>query len=656
MENQRTTAGNLPATYSELADFGRRVQSTGGRSTGQVANYQTALKTWWECHGRSRTTVVAGDFQAEYARLLDAYISRAQENLSSRTVKDRLEHLEWWRQLATKMQREDSLPPSFGDALRVGYERSGLTQRVLASEAGICVESMKRWLAGKGLPERNTLPAIERLELAMSLPPGSLVSRMPKTRRGQTAAPTTSFGKRMKDNLRQTGKFALPASDRLRDQWTQVIELKTDVSREGAKARNTWRLKTPDKVGIRVEWCMVLDGRVSVSAGIAYKQISRYLGFLALSRELGGRALPAPQLDTLAWLVRSDFVIAHIKWIRARSGGLRHNGLFNVLHNLGGLLQPNAGFLWLNPSIGKTLPVDVREEIGLDDRDFKTSWREACAAGWTRLREFERRLALEGKIEKSRDPKESLQEYIGSDFPLKELVRLVAAIESDPPDLRQKRSHAAWIRDVLLLKILIRHPLRVHHFSIMKFRGPGAHLKQAGTSWRLRFDIAEFKNAGSSAATDYEVTLAPELVAWLHKYLSEARPILYGANDCDFLFLPSQTAGAPRKPENEAGIAATGVWSTHGIYVRMKELTAHYSVSGLGLNPHGPRHIIATDHLRRNPREYAVVARMLNDKLETVIREYDHTEIEDGVRTISEGIELAERQLNLGTGRVGLRA
>jgi hypothetical protein len=42
---------------------------------------------------------------------------------------------------------------------------------------------------------------------------------------------------------------------------------------------------------------------------------------------------------------------------------------------------------------------------------------------------------------------------------------------------------------------------------------------------------------------------------------------------------------------------------------------------------------------------------MLNDKLETVIREYDHTEQQDGVRILGASVDQAERELREESGR-----
>ena len=51
-----------------------------------------------------------------------------------------------------------------------------------------------------------------------------------------------------------------------------------------------------------------------------------------------------------------------------------------------------------------------------------------------------------------------------------------------------------------------------------------------------------------------------------------------------------------------------------------------------GFGPHAFRHIVAHSYLKSNPKAYAVVADILNDRLETVIQEYGHVETADNFR------------------------
>ena len=118
---------------------------------------------------------------------------------------------------------------------------------------------------------------------------------------------------------------------------------------------------------------------------------------------------------------------------------------------------------------------------------------------------------------------------------------------------------------------------------------------------------------------------------------------MLGAASCDYLFLPSREGN---RGESDPDVIDTGVWNSDSMYARVKSLTATYSSSGLGLSIHAFRHIPATDHLLRNPGDYLSVAKMLNDKLETVLREYNHTEIQDGIRTLLCSVQKAEAELD----------
>lgn len=160
IEPETTIESPSRVRYSDLLAHGCRHLTEAGRTKGQVANYQTALNKWRALHERSADTELRYDFNRDYPGLMDKFTESCSEAISPRTMKDRLEQLEWWRQVAGQLAVEDTLPPSFSEALRIAYKKSGRTRLALCSEAGLSVESMKRWLAGKGLPERNTIPPV----------------------------------------------------------------------------------------------------------------------------------------------------------------------------------------------------------------------------------------------------------------------------------------------------------------------------------------------------------------------------------------------------------------------------------------------------------------------------------------------------------------
>jgi hypothetical protein len=642
------------SSYSDLEQFGRESLTADNRSLGQIANFRTALNSWREVHQREMNSQVGTDFDTAFDRLFLHYQDIQGERISSRTLQDRCEQLFWWRRTLEAMRGKDTLPASFCGALTVAFERSGLTKSALCRDAGISKPTFDRWLSKNHLPERSSAHLIGAVESALDLTPGTLARRLPARRRARyertgdkpASGPQTSYGCRLQRNKQKLKPYSLAATPRLIEQWREVLVLKTDRYRDGATPRNSWRVKPRARVGLRVHWSMVIDGDICVTAGGQYRQLVTFLGFLALTPAQGGFGMPKDQLDTLAWLTRADRIVRYLKWVRRRSDNILHEGLFTLLDTMRAHLRPKTGYVWLTPALAETLPDEEWPKGRPGLLELEEVWQLRCHAAYDALMDYTRKLKAEGKTQKSRDPKEVFQDIVASEFPMRELVRLIRAIENDPPPVIQKRNYACWVRDVLLLKMLNRHPLRAHHFSIMTFRGPASNLSRVGSGWQLHCDVADFKNEKSATTLPYTVLLDSSLVLWLNRYLSEARPVMVRAEDCNFLYLPSSVGNRVQAPGTiETGVEPTGAWSPEGIYKRIKALTALYTDKGIGLNIHGFRHVAATDHLKRHPKEYAVVAKILNDKLETVIREYDHTEMQDGARTLNSSIEEAESAL-----------
>lgn len=669
MSNQLINPGSAPesigveafSSYADLEREGRQRMATDGRSPQQIANFVTALKSWRDVHRREKKSVVKDDFDLAFDKLFLYFQDVLSERLASRTLNDRCEQMLWWRRLLETLRGHDTLPASFSEALNVAFARSGLTKAALCRASGLSAPALNRWLAtNENFAEPGLEQHVRAVELALDLSPGTLRRRLSVRRRARyerlklkpDAGPQTTYGVRMQRNRKRLPRYGLEFTERLKQQWRNLLMLKTDADRPFATQRNTWRVKAANRVGLRMHWSTSVNGGVCVTAFGHFGQIRAFLGFLELGHVHGGLGLPAGGHDTLAWLIKSDYLITYIKFVRRRADGILHNGLFTLLNTFRSHLRPLTGYVWLNDELGNTLPPSVWTHQDSSTLTRKEAWQMRCQEAYNALMAYTSKLNSEGKTQRSRDPAERLKAIVANQFPMKELLRVIHALENDPPRPGQERGYAVWLRDLLLLKMLARHPLRVQHFAVMTFRGPAANLFQSKTGWELHFDLKEFKNAKSHTTTAYTVTLDASLVPWLHRYLSEARDCLVGAADCDYLLLPS-SEGSRTAPhdDSEPELKANGTWSPEGISTRLKTLTARYSSDGMAFGAHSFRHIAATDHLKRNPREYAVVAKMLNDKLETVIREYDHTEQQDGVRILGASVDEAERELREELGR-----
>ena len=639
-------------SYAYLEMVGRKKLLSDGRGAGQVANFVTALNAWRTIVRRDTRDLLGADFNAGFDKLFLHYQDVLAEKIAPRTLKDRCEQILWWRAAANEQSGADKLPKSFSEALTVVFERSGMTKVALCRMAGISAPTLNRWL-GSGVtqsePGANFL--VTEVERALDLTEGTLSRRLSVRRRRryervsdkQKSGPQTTYGMRVQRNRRTLANYSLDATPRFKAQWASLIALKTDTERPGATTRNSWRTKPPHKVGMRVHWSMRVNDKVCVTAGAHYRQISSYLGFIGLSKAHGGLGLPVDGLDTLAWLTRSEYVIAYIRFVRRRADGLLHNGLFTLLDTFRSHLRPKTGYVWLDSSLAQTLSASVEGGSGIGN----DAWRKRCEDSYDALMDYTQKLRSEGKPKRSRDPNERVRSIVATEQPIKVLLRAIRELENDPPPQVQRRNYAVWIRDVLLLKLLARHPLRVHHYSIMTFRGAMPNLYRSGALWELQYGLEDFKNAKSGSAAEYRVTLDSSLAPWLARYLSEARPLLIGADNCDYVFLPGKVGNrGPGAQFEEDSSISTGAWTTAGISTRIKTLTGRYMPDGTSFGSHAFRHITATDHLKRHPNEFVLVAKILNDSLATVLKEYDHTGQQDAMRVLGSSVDAVEHELN----------
>jgi hypothetical protein len=80
----------------------------------------------------------------------------------------------------------------------------------------------------------------------------------------------------------------------------------------------------------------------------------------------------------------------------------------------------------------------------------------------------------------------------------------------------------------------------------------------------------------------------------------------------------------------------------------MRVLTRQYISDTPGFGAHSVRAVIATDHLLRHPRDYLTVAQLLHDKLETVIKDYAHLTVDQGLRALHQDIEIFNAEIHRG--------
>jgi len=645
--------GHARLTYTELEQHVRKLLAADGWTGQRVANIISALHGWMQVLKREPDDIIGDELGCSFAKSFRRYEDEIAPRLATRTQKDRQEQIRKLKQLYDALSINDLLPPVFSDALGWAINRSGETLAHIGRLSGILPQVLGQWVQGKGTPQHQTSYArIAGLESALGLPPDCLANRLPPQRRARyerrkhelADAPTAAPAKAKR--AAKTVCALLRPTPRLKSQWEELIRFKMDVTRQGATARNSWRLKSVESSGSRIGWAHMCDGMVCATAGIHWSIFAPFFGFVT-TRAVRGNTIPVEHADTLSWLTSTAHLKSYVQFLRTRAGGITHHGVTTLINNARSHLRPETGFLWLHPEFVDDLCAagDARALTIATQSNREAAWHSYCAEAHRELLNLEKSLAAHSPVGYARSPSRRVETILGDEFPLKRLVKMVRDLEADEPPQAHERDYAAWIRDVLLCKMLISNPLRVAQFSIMRFRGSRPNLYQtADGTWRIHFDPSDFKNQKGAAFEEYDVSVEPTVWPWIRRYLSEARPMLFGA-DTDYLFLP-RVQGPNRAAGYEAlDIEPAGNWIADGLAKRVRVVTARYMPEGNGFGPQAIRHIIATDHLKRHPQDYLTVAQLLHDKLQTVMKNYAHLKVDDGLRTLHAGVAQAMREL-----------
>jgi hypothetical protein len=159
----------------------------------------------------------------------------------------------------------------------------------------------------------------------------------------------------------------------------------------------------------------------------------------------------------------------------------------------------------------------------------------------------------------------------------------------------------------------ISNPLRLRTLSITKHVPPDVSseyesnlVQLSDGSWRLKFSKEYFKN-GDSLYEDYDAKLPDGLNTRITEYLSIYRPVL--------------TARNPSSP----WLFCTRLGAQHGsLSEEIDGIAQRFIPEVVRMRAHALRHIVATDFLTKNPGQYVMVAELLHDKLETVLKNYAH--------------------------------
>ena len=551
-------------------------------SVGAIQNHMTTLNAWLSTLKLANDSIIGEELSTLFDKRLTFFMDEMSiAGLSKRTIQDRSELMLRFRQQASSMFGIDTLPEEFSAALTEAMRRRELTTGDVARASGISLATLRTWETGAHTPRGENLPSVASLEDALQIPRGMLLGRLgmramtwhsTRTKRRELPITQTEYGKRMSKLVATKLRYIVWPHGRLESQWKSVIAYKTDAFRDGAVPGNTWRLKPTESTGQATCRASVLDGQVCASADATWGYIGSYLGWLSMSEPDGG-GIPSEQVNTLAWLVREDKILAYLAW-RQRRAGVIHKGLIQVLNYVCMFLRPESGWLWRNDDLVHTLgtsdnPLKFVPEAAPAER--KLHWQAECERVWEVLRGRAKKLGAKGVLKCSRDTTECIAAILAESRPLRPVLEMIATLERSPPPQSAVSNRSVWLRDIVLLKMLVSNPLRAQHFSIMSYRrdNTGNLYKTDTGEWRLRFKASDFKNEKHAAHANYDAGVPSFVWKDIERYLDEGRPNMLEAANCEYVFLRSRYGSQNMKsPDMQSRI---GMWFSEGIEVRVKD-------------------------------------------------------------------------------------
>jgi len=182
---------DMDITYWQLQDA-HKARLEAERSTisqQSLRNHVSVLKTYLTYLGKSPESKIGKEFLDEFKIKAIQYVDTVCAG-KTKTAADKMSILRAWRKTVESLQSvqrqkkssavpEERFASAFHSKLRAAIARSGKTPALLAREICLSGSTIHGWLSGNIPHETMGLPALRRLELALSLARGDLERLLP---------------------------------------------------------------------------------------------------------------------------------------------------------------------------------------------------------------------------------------------------------------------------------------------------------------------------------------------------------------------------------------------------------------------------------------------------------------------------------------------
>jgi integrase len=397
----------------------------------------------------------------------------------------------------------------------------------------------------------------------------------------------------------------------LKKEWLDLLKHKTSILPKGVRRSMSWRVKPATSMPDKYSWGGTIGNMVCPAGDLNFHRAANILGFASATVVNGGLGLGEKGL-TLASLADSNLIVNYLEYLKVRSG-VHHEGGMSVLRLARSLVRPEYGYLW-----------QYAEKYGAiyyEGSLNEQQWKAHCTESYHHLGEVSSHLLATGQVVQSRDPKQPIQPILDRPRPITALFELIDTMEAHAPSTKWKGRLAVYMRDLLLIKLLVANPLRAHHFCIMTYRknNTGNLFQMPDGSWWLRYLPGDFKNQRGAAKSEYKVRVAPWAWSAIDDYLKNHRKYLAGAHT-DYVFRPKI---------NKKGEGSEMMLKPGELGARLQKWTHRYISGSPGFRAHAFRHIVATDFIKNHPQSFMIAAAILHDKIDTVMAHYAHLKKSD---------------------------
>jgi integrase len=614
-------------TYADLEVAYTAHLKSENKSEQDINNFRSNLNSWRGFFKAEKSTEIRLHFGEKFSVSLEKYKKNQLNNQSKdSTVASKASKLKKLNEFLIAREFLANLSPKFGERLQqllrnAGFESNNKFWSLYLREK--CSDSAFRdWCQGEKSPRRDSIELVGEIERLLNVPTETLTCLLRSTHSQKKGVRRqTANGIRMSVVRQQP---YLVWEKYLEEEFQDLVKFKSGpVKRSGVKRyRNA-------------EWTTSEGGKLG-TAELNKTNLQSFFGYLCLPIEssdltLCGKGYSKKKL-TLGLLADKELVEDFItEFKKLRSFDKYNNGHILFLNIVTSLLRPESGYLYLNPQFAL--------KIGLSGN--LKEWQEKCVDTRNRLLEIAKDIQYakdsgSNDFRKGRDPKEPIVDILALPNPLIALTDLLGVMLSDLDTYSSGTRKAVFFRDILLIALLIANPLRIRMFSIMKF--DRNLIRKDDGSWWISFKREDFKNR-KSIASDYEVLVVPELIPLIERYKKEFRPLLFGAEESDYVFLreSSPRAEKPKAKKLKAKKPKSLIYKVkhilENIYIltpkvlseRISIQTKKYMPLSPGFRTHAFRHIVATSIIKSNPENgFFLASKVLHDKLETVEENYSH--------------------------------